>query len=367
MDGGALIGHGTFGCVFDPPLRVISRITGNCEKLNTTAKVIGKISESEEVHNEIEAAKHLSKVPNSALYITIANLNNIHRPCEIKDQADISSLEKCPIVQKSRMSHMLHFTMPHSGMDLSSYFNIHTKNKSPIPFEKVVIHLLEGVSLLHLNNYVHYDIHSNNILFDDATKMPRIIDFGFSFSVTELDKKTLDTRWKVYSPDYPSEAPELTAIQGIRHKLSLNTVIHDIITKKAPLKLAQFVLGLSMKDQEESFRAFWNKSKSIQDADWVNFFKYYWPGFDSWCVGVVILKIYSNIAQIPLYTKDPSWKNLSKKVKEILRLLLRMNPLERIDCIEALYIFHPESEMLKSDTASTWIQDREAFRRPIRV
>jgi serine/threonine protein kinase len=367
MDGGALIGHGNYGCVFDQPLRVISRITGNCEKLNTTAKVIGKISKSEDVHNEIEAAKHLSKVPNSALYITIANLNNIHRPCEIKDQADISSLEKCPIVQKLRMSHMLHFTMPHSGIDLSSYFNIHTKSKSPIPFEKVVIHLLEGVSLLHLNNYVHYDIHSNNILFDDATKMPRIIDFGFSFSVTELDKKTLDKRWKEYSPDFPSEAPELTAIQGIRHKLSLNTVIHDIITKKAPLKLAQFVLGLSMKDQEESFRAFWNKSKSIQDADWVNFFKYYWPGFDSWCVGVVILKMYSNIAQIPLYTKDPSWKNLSKKVKEILRLLLRMNPLERIDCIEALYIFHPESEMLKSDTASTWIQDREAFRRPIRV
>ena len=53
MDGGALIGHGTFGCVFDPPLRVLSKASGECKTIDTPGRIVGKISEPEEVKNEI--------------------------------------------------------------------------------------------------------------------------------------------------------------------------------------------------------------------------------------------------------------------------------------------------------------------------
>lgn len=367
MDGGALIGHGTFGCVFDPPLRVVSKADGECKTIDTPGRIVGKISEPEEVKNEIEAAKILSEVPENSRYFSIVDLKNINRPCDKAEQPDKKSLDECPIVQRVDMSNMLHFTMPYSGIGLSKYFNIRLKNKTPIPVEKAVTHLLEAASLLVLNNVVHYDIHSENVLFDKTTNMPRIIDFGFSFSVINISKETLSTRWKVYTPDYPTEAPELTLVQGLRHKLSADTVIHDIISGKNPIKMCQFVLGMKMDAQERSFRDFLKKSKSIQESDWTGFFKYYWPGFDAWGIGAVILKIYLYISQVPTYTKEASWKLLSEKMKSVIRGLLRVNPIERIDCVEALYMFHPESHIFNSDRATSWIQERGDFRKPFSV
>lgn len=363
MDGGALIGRGTFGCVFDPPLHVISRVDGKCTKLKVVGRTVGKISESEEVANEIQASKALSEIPNAALYFATVDLGNINRPCAADVQSDRASLAECPIIKKTPMSHMLHFTMPYSGIGMSKHFTIHVKDKTPLPIEKVITHLLEAAALLVLNNFVHYDLHPENVLFDDKTKMPRIIDFGFSFSATEIEKETLDTRWKVYSPDFPAEAPEITAITGVRHKLSLDTVIGDIIAGKAPLKTAQFILGLPMTRQANSFRAFWKRSKSIQEADWTTFFKFYWPGFDAWCVGVIILKLYSYVSRSPAYTVAVEWKELSGRIIEVLRVLLRMNPVERRDCVEALYMFNPDSPVLASESAMKWIGDREKMRR----
>jgi hypothetical protein len=365
MDGGALIGHGTFGCVFDPPLHVLSRTDGKCEKVAMTGRAVGKISESEEVSNEIEAAKALSQIPNHRLYFSVADLSHINRPCPSNQQPDRAAINECPVIQKAPMSHMLHFTMPHSGSGLKKYFTIHVKGAAPMPVERAITHLLEAAAVLALNNYVHYDMHSGNILFDDVTKMPRIIDFGFSFCVTDINKDTLDSRWRIYTPDYPSEAPELTAIQGIRNKLSVDTVIKEIMAGKKPLKSAQFILGMPMAQQERAFRAFWSRSKSIQEADWTTFFKFYWPGLDAWGIGVILLDIYAYIARVPAYTKAAGWKGLSTRILDVIRGLLRMNPVERIDCVEALYIFHPESPILASDTATTWIQEREKMRRPL--
>lgn len=365
MEGGELLGKGRYGCVFDPPLHIISRKDGKCKKLKLAGRPVGKVSESEDVSNEIEASKALSQIPNAGLYFATVDLAHINRPCSIDLQIDTAAIDDCPVIQKKPMSHMLHFTMPYSGMSITKYFTIHVKDKNPIPFEAAIIHLLEAASLLVLNNYIHYDLHSNNVLFDNLSKLPRIIDFGFSFAATEISKETLDSRWKQYVPGFPAEAPELTAIQGIRQKMSLDTVIHEIIAEKTPIKTAQFVLGMSMTQQTKSFREFWKRSKSIQEANWTEFFKFYWPGFDAWSVGVIILPMYSNISRIPKYTEPASWKGLSARIVEILRGLLKMNPIERIDCVEALYLFHPESTILTSETAIAWIQEREKMRKPL--
>jgi hypothetical protein len=365
MEGGDLIGKGTYGCVFDPPLHVISRVDGKCKKLNLVGRSVGKISESNDVANEIEASKALSKIPNSSEYYVLVDLAHINKPCDVALQDDKTGIERCPTIQKKPMSHMLHFTMPYSGTAVSDYktFTIHVKDKTPIQYEKTVIHLLEAAALLVLNNYVHYDLHQNNVLFDSLTKLPRIIDFGFSFPVSSISKETLGTRWKEYSPYFPFEAPELTAIQGTRHKITLDTIIQNITTEKEPIKRAQFVLGMSMVKQASSFQTFWKRSKSIQEGDWTTFFKFYWPGFDAWSVGVIILNLYSYVSRVPMYTEATEWKNIRGRTVEVLRGLLKMNPLERIDCVEALYIFNPESAVLTSGTATAWMQERIKMRK----
>jgi len=365
MEGGNLIGRGTYGCVFDPPLHVISRGDGKCKKLHLAGRSVGKISKSADVANEIDASKALSEIPKSVDYFVLVDLAHINKPCDIDLQADKPGIQGCPMIKKSPMSSMLHFTMPYSGTAVSEYkhFAIHVKDKTPLDFEKAVGHLLEAAALLVLNNYVHFDLHSNNVLFDNVTKLPRIIDFGLSFAVTDISLETLGARWKRYEPWFPFEAPEVTAIQGVKNKLSVETAIQNITTEKDPIKKAQFILGMPMAKQANSFRKFWSRSKSIQEGDWVTFFKFYWPGFDAWAIGVILLNLYSYFSRVPLYTEAANWKMLSSRTVEILRGLLKMNPLERIDCVEALYIFNPDSAVLTSGAATAWMQERVKMRK----
>ena len=364
MDGGALLGSGTYGCVFDHPLRTISSEDGSCKDNISSKPVVAKITESEEAANEMDAAKIVSQIPNYAAYFSIPDVSTLGMPCAVNAQKEEPDIDKCPIIKKIPMSRMLHFTMPYAGRELHKHMSIHLKDTKIMPVEKTVRHLLEGGALLALYNYVHYDLHRGNILFDDETGTPRIIDFGFSFSANNITTDTLSTRWKRYSPDFLYEAPEVTIITGYRKGISLNTLINDVLTERSVFKTCQFILNMPIAFQSKSFREFWTNSKSIQQKDWLSFFKYYWTGFDAWSLGVVLLEMYIKFANTSAYTDLADWGQTESHMRKILRGLLKMNPAYRIDCVEALNMFYPESPILETEAATQWIKERKRIRAP---
>ena len=74
---------------------------------------------------------------------------------------------------------------------------INTKKKfSLINLIDTYKHLLNALLLLQYNDIVHYDLKSDNVLFNKVKNQPIIIDFGLSVILNKLTKLTRTTDGK---------------------------------------------------------------------------------------------------------------------------------------------------------------------------
>lgn len=356
--GGAIIGQGTYGCVFDPPLLCQTAVDTQKER---RGKVLGKLSLAWDVENEIYASKILSDIPKADKYFVLPNLNSMcTNPVPMKKQPDQEGIEECEPIKVFGTKELVHYTMPFGGITIHNTFE---KNPTKLfPIQMIITHLLEGCSLLTLNGYVHYDIHANNILLDSTSQIPRLIDFGFSFSTQLLTNDVINERWKVYSPSAGMEPPEITVANGIRKGLQFDRIVKDIIRQKHPLKSVESYCGLSRSSQLRDFISFWNSSQSSKKKDWLAFFRVYWPAFDAWGAGIIILVLYKNALNNKALQKLPDWPSISSRTKEVLRGLLRMDPRNRLDSVEALSLFNPESFVVSSPSGRAWLQKKDEMR-----
>ena len=356
MDGGAIIGQGHYGCIFDPPLLCQNALA---KKVNR-GKVVGKLSQAMDVENEIHASKVLADIPKASQYFVLPNLNSLcTNPVTMNKQPDQDGIKQCDPIKEFGTSEMVHYTMPFGGISIFNHFE---KNPNKLfPIKMMVQHILEACSLLTLNGFVHYDLHMGNILLD-SKNVPRLIDLGFSFSLQSITNEVLDERWKVYSPDYSAEPPEVTIITGLRKDMPFERVIKDVIRQKSPLKQVERYFRLSRNSQLRKFVAFWKSSQSTAKKDWLSFFKMYWPAFDAWGAGNIILHLYTHALLIKDVQKQSDWPIVSSRLKEVLRGLLRMDPRNRIDCVEALAIFSPESSVVSSGLGMAWLQEKDTMR-----
>jgi len=335
--------------------------------------MVGKLGEAYDIANELYASKVLSEVTNSKEYFALADNNNV---CKYNNLAETRAKTKdineckieCETIRKEGASQTIYYSMPFGGISINKYFGGIIKGaavakRDPIHPRVIITHLLEACATMTLNNIVHYDIHTGNILFDEKTQLPRLIDFGMSFSADAIDKEMITNSWKIYSPTHPTEPPEITILTRLRKNgISFNTVFQEVLNGKAPLKKGQALMNLPLNLQRKTFLEFWNKSQSIKKDDVVSFFKFYWPGFDAWSVGVVIQNLLVNFALNSVYSKEADWKSTEVAIVELLRGLLQMSPSRRIDCVEALAMFSPENRVLLSASGKAWLQGKAKMR-----
>jgi len=357
MEGGDLIGQGTYGCVFDPPLLCKE---ARDHRTKRKSRIVGKISQAIDVDNELDASKALSSVPNSNLYFVLPVAESYCKPKVAHLQPD-KSIKKCEAIQRYGEEGMVHFLMPYGGISIRPYISLHP-NTPVLHVHSFVKRLLEATATLNLRGYIHYDIHLGNILVNEKTHLPRLIDFGMSFSSNEITKETLDDLWKQYVPASGPEPPEITVISGIRHGFSFKKVLTDVYSKKTPLKTVETLFGLSRKQQANKFIAFWKSSNVVKEKDWVRFFQLYWPAFDAWGIGYVILHIYKYALASKEAATQPKITDTLDKTKEVIKGLLRMDPRSRLDCIEALQLFDPENAIVESAAGKVWLTEKDEIR-----
>jgi len=364
MEGGALLDYGTFGCVFDPPLRCSGR-----PGVVSASHEVGKLGERIDIRNELRASKVLSGIVNSKEYFVLADLKSVCTYDKIvKDpqaKRDIKECTvECKILREHGTSQTIYYSMPFGGMSIEKYFGGIVKGikKDPIHPRAMITHLLEACAELALNNYVHYDLHTGNILFDEKTRLPRLIDFGMSFSPDLLDKEFLSQNWKTYGPVHPVEPPEITIITGINNRLTFDQAFDEVLSKKIPLKMARSVLKTPIHLQEKTFLEFWRTSQSVKKKDWVTFFKFYWPAFDAWSVGAVIIKFLVSFSMNPIYTEREDWVDTRADLLSLLTGLLQMSPTRRYDCVEALALYDPGNHVVLSVSGKAWLKEKWAIR-----
>ena len=79
-------------------------------------------------------------------------------------------------------------------------------------------YLLTSIQKLHSKNIIHYDLKNDNIIFNNDTNLPLIIDFGLSLDMTKLNSKNITDYFYIYAADYYIWPPEIHLISYLVQK-----------------------------------------------------------------------------------------------------------------------------------------------------
>jgi hypothetical protein len=185
-----VLAQGTYGCAVVP-----HRECGTQEQVREG--FISKIQKNDKTtENEIEIGKKLAQYTD--------RFAPIIESCPLtsgKIQQDI--LKKCDKLDKTKEA-MITCKIRYVGKEtldtfLHKIISMKSKDKSKNYLQQIInkhIFLLESLVVLIQEKVLHLDLKSNNIMIDDTTKKPIIIDFGISYDGNKLQieeyKKTTE-------------------------------------------------------------------------------------------------------------------------------------------------------------------------------
>ena len=350
MIGGRIRGQGTYGCIFQPALECRGK---KMKHLNST--MVGKITSKKDAKNELEIAEVLRKLPDSSNYVILTEAMK----CVPKEKQIDPDVSQCKITKEMEMDEMVQVIMPWGGYPLTRI------NLDPYVFDyfKFIEELLACGTFLVLNDLCHFDIFANNMLFDTYNK-PKLIDFGFTFQPSKFTIKQLANRWRQLLASHDTETPEVTLMIGAHDNMSIEQIIRDLEKEKPAVQRLASLCNVNPVHWGGELYQWSLDSQSFQQHDWVSCWKVYWPGFDAWSIGAVLLEILEIEMSFPAFVKSKSWIEKGPLVKNVLKGLCRAHPAFRIDAAEALSLLtdgkHP---LISSGSAgSDWILDKQKTR-----
>ncbi len=364
MEGGRYLGSGTYGCTFMPPL-----ICKGSKKKDFGK--VGKITMEILAQQEIRIANRLRKVPLASNYFLLPEPESCE-PAPERKQSE-PGLEECfdNFEEKKPLDEFAQLTEPFGGKPFYLSFDSVSLHPKRFDFLRFMRSMLEAGSTLLLAQVCHYDLHPGNLLIDKH-KTVRIIDFGLSFDASSINQELVSGRWKRLKFGFESdsahpqvvnaEAPEINVMNAIRNgEYDVPNAIKLTIMGKQIFKDMEKYLGMSKESCRDSLMEFWRTSQYAKHRNFVNLWRTYWPGFDAWSIGVLILEILSMIILLPEFTQGP-YKAKKVAILSALRGLLNPNPKERLDCIEALATFDPASPWI-ARFGTKWLSIRKRQRK----
>ena len=265
--------------------------------------------------------------------------------CEPALKQTEKDLPLCTPLNKQKLSKFRLLVMPYGGES----FQAHGYTLSTFDLLDFAKHLLQAGAILNLFGVVHRDIHGGNILVD-KDDVPRIIDFNLAIFVETED---MDSRLEhQYSPSLSQEPPDSALVNAIKLGYNPQQVMTSVLGKRPSIKRISTLLGIPMAKMREQLGAFYQKSKSVHAGDDEAWFKVYWRTIDSWAIGVLLVEFVHNLSMWPEY-KDKLDQAFTK-LRPVLRRLCAVNPLERMDCVQALYALEPKHFIIRK-YASAWL------------
>lgn len=343
MEGGRYLGSGAYGCTFIPPL-----VCKGSKKKDF--RKVGKITTEGMAQQEIRIANQLRKVPLASNYFLLAEPESCQLASEEKQTEP--GLKECfdnfdvelPLTEFTQIIEAF------GGKPFYLSFDSVSLHPKRFDFLRFMRTMLEAGSTLLLAQVCHFDLHPGNLLIDKH-KTVRIIDFGLAFTASSINQNFFQSRWKrlrfgfesdsAHPQVINSEAPEITVMNATRNsEYDIPTAIKLTVMGKQIFKDMERYLGMSRESSRDSLVEFWKTSDFAQHKNYVSLWKTYWPGFDAWSIGVLILEVLSYILLLPEFLEGP-FKTKKTAILASLRGLVEPNPRERLDCIEALALFDP--------------------------
>ena len=348
QDGGSLLGQGVYGCAFTPPLKCRGKPKN---PTNAIQKRVGKITSLQDATFEYNISQHLRAVPLATNYFILSD--DICTP-DIRTQQNDKDIALCTPLKQRRLPDFKQLSMPFGGTPLYNAKFIVAK----FDIFEFAKHLLEAGSLLLLSGIVHTDLHMGNILVD-TFNVPRIIDFGMAFVPALLTPEIVNNIQ--HPPDFKfyQEPPEVSLMWAIKAEVAHINVPIEIIQQKPVFKDIHGFFGKSSEEMAAELEAFWIQSKSLQNKNYAEFIKTYWPQYDAWTFGTNLLYLLKMLSFYPQFQENPTYSKNKKLLEGVIKKLVEVNPQKRYDVIQALNELDAESYVLKT-YASEWLSSRKS-------
>lgn len=287
-----LLASGGFGCVFKPAF------TCNDKLLNE--KYITKLQkESFSSSNEVYISYLIKKYKKyKDFFIPVI------KSCKLDiKKINKTDVKECNLIRNIDIKYVLLKLEYLESDKLSSIKDSIINNKKLYIFLfNSFIYLLKGLKVLKHLNIIHFDLKSDNILFDRNTKYPKIIDFGISIPLDNLNNN-LNKYFYVYSVDYyiwPLEVHFINYLIHVDQNITEDTIFNitntyynsNLFNKILKKKLKEYLI-------EESINFYYhyvNKTSEYIINDLIKY-KFTW---DNYALSIMYLSIFNDNA-IELY------------------------------------------------------------------
>jgi serine/threonine protein kinase len=339
--GGALIDEGRYGCVFMPPLLCENeKVAPKDDEKGKDDGKLDKLVTQFEADAEFSIAKEVQKIPLWRQHFVVAESMCTPAPASKQTEPELSD---CAVAAKMPLGKMRILRMDYGGIRLSK-LSIHIPTFS---FRSFMVHLLEDGALLALFGVVHRDLHKGNVLVD-RSNVPRIIDFNLSLSAQSSDVRIREIMTYEYNPQhiYTQVSPDWAILNGRIQKQSSDVIVDELLTHSPSLKILQTFFGIPSPVQRSSLEEFIRKSRSVQTGDMALWFKSYWRLIDSWAIGIILVETLSKLQLWPSFQKT-DYSRHATEIKTVLRKMTAVNPIERIDSVQALALLDPGNYIVR--------------------
>jgi hypothetical protein len=339
MIGGKLIAQGNSGCVFTPALHC--KYKKDDQKPIKGDKLITKLIHKDDANQEYSVSKIIRaiaiwknyfSVPLSMCVPSTKQTEKDLPECKPLDKAPITTFRLLPITYAGLQ--IFHYKFSTKTFDMMNFFT----------------HLIGAGALLVLHGVVHTDLHMGNILVDEHT-IPRIIDFNLAIIKNKAKAENIT---HAYGVIWSQESPDSTLMNAVAHGYTPSNAIPSIILKKPVMKKIRSMLSITNETMIEQLEQFAAMSASIISGNVLGWFYTYWRTIDSWAIGAMIVDLLSSFSVMSEFT--PMIMKHKPQLMPLLRRMCAVNPIQRIDCVQALYYLQPDHFIIRK-YGKKWLED----------
>jgi hypothetical protein len=347
QEGGKLLGKGVYGCTFYPAPRCAG---GSVFRKEQGDPVVGKVVTGD-VTNEYEIGRKIMSLPMARQYFSLPT-----RKCEANVDALLQeepNADQCPILKDAaEMPTVLRgfaspedytvLAMSDSGTSLSSWAG---KNMLRLAdnYERIFVHLLEGMILYQSAGYVHNDIHHGNVLVD-ARNVARYIDFGSAFylpAAKDFESANLSRRFR---PEILWQAPEIHAWRMLINGIRLVDAMEQI-SAHSP-EFAQLEGQFPGREREiDALANLLQGEPTIRSGDFGAFLQKYGFAIDWWRIGLSMWLLWDDLLHWPGIKQTTLWQQRRDVIRRVLGGMTEFDCRKRMSAKEALSLLDPRNRM----------------------
>jgi len=362
----SLLSQGGFGCVYYPGLKCDNE---NDSKKDANKKFVTKLQKNNFTsNNELNIGLTIKKNKYyEFFFLPVISQCPVNIRAYKKKHED--ELKECEVIKDEDAKYML-MKIPYvkSKPVVESIFN-ETKNKKHIMISLIELYgaSLKGIKILIENNIVHFDLKSDNILYDTKNNHTKIIDFGLSIPIKKLNNDNLKEYFYIYAPEYFVWPLEVHVINFLLYEYNGDNVDKkyiDDISKKISTEYVKSNKALNLFTKE--FQTKYTNLCDIQvkkylkmvakkgsDLTQKEFIIYELIKFndtwDNYSISIMILRIIDM-----LFPNDFVENNFFETFSQLLLYNIHPNPLKRFNVNDSLDKFY--GLFYLNETIETYIE-----------